>query len=82
MKRQKKMMIPREGEYVYIPSSSKMMLFHDDNIFVKKTKILDKPVYVMYLGQSSQNCEFDQVFLDGQVWHTNKINIYPGKENE
>jgi hypothetical protein len=76
------MMNPREGEYVYIPSSTKMMLLHEDSLFVRKTKILDKPVYVIYLGQSTEDCEYSQVFLDGRVWHTNKVNIYPGKENE
>ncbi len=76
------MMNPREGEYVYIPSSSLMMLFYEDSDFVRKTKTLDKPVYVIYLGQSTKDNNYRQVFLDGQVWHTNKINIYPGKENE
>jgi len=75
-------MNPREGEYVYIPSSSLMMLFYEDSDFVRKTKTLDKPVYVIYLGQSTKDNNYRQVFLDGQVWHTNKINIYPGKENE
>ena len=76
------MMNPKEGEYVYIPSSSKMMLIQEDSVYVKKTKILDKPVYVVYLGESNADREYGQVFLDGQVWHTSKINIYPGKENE
>jgi len=76
------MMNPKEGEYVYIPSSSKMMLIQEDSVYVKKTKILDKPVYVVYLGESNADREYGQVFLDGQVWHTSKINIYPGKGNE
>ena len=71
-----------EGSYIYIPSSSKIMLFHEESEFVKKTKILEKPVYVLYLGESLSNTGYSKIFYDGKIWHTNNNNIYPGKENE
>ena len=46
------MMNPKEGEFVYIPSSSKMMLMQENSVYVKKTKILDKPVYVVSQSRS------------------------------
>jgi hypothetical protein len=72
----------KEGNYVYIPSSSKIMMFHEGEPFVKKTMVLDKPVYVLYLGESETNTEYGKVFYEGKIWHSNKNNIYPGKENE
>jgi len=71
-----------EGSYVYIPSSSKIMLFHEDSDFVKKTKILEKPIYVVYLGESNTNKDYGQIFFDGKIWNTFKNNIYRGKEDE
>ncbi len=80
----RKMMINNilEGSYVYIPSSCKIMLFHENSEFVKKTKVLEKPIYVVYLGESDSNKNYGQIFFDGKIWNTYKNNIYPGKENE
>jgi len=71
-----------EGSYVYIPSSCKIMLFHDKSEFVKKTRVLEKPIYVLYLGDNPDKEEYSQVFFNGKVWNTYKNNIYPGKGNE
>ncbi len=71
----------KEGSYVYIPSSS-VLIIQENNKYIKKTKTLQEPVYVLYLGESKQNCFYGQVFYEGKVWSTHTRNIYPGKKNE
>tara|TARA_R100001460_G_scaffold30763_2_gene60653 strand:+ start:164 stop:388 length:225 start_codon:yes stop_codon:yes gene_type:complete len=67
-----------EGSFVYVPSSSRLYQMDEVGNSVTSAKILNEPVYVLYLGESG--AEYSEVFYEGKVWKTSKENVFLGKE--
>ena len=71
----------KEGNYVYIPSSTLLFKFIGDSDLVSCTNVLDEPIYVVFLGANVKS-DFADVFFDGQVWSVHADNIYEGERSE
>ena len=62
---------------MYLPSSTFIYKFAEDtcDYFVSQRKT-DKPMYLMFLKENSNNSSYCDLFFEGSVWSVNLEDIY------